>query len=90
MHGLSALDPWLAENIGHVEGASFGKMPASVPSVGRVLHASPAVQDVVLVLPVLALLVLADAAWNPRRRRSPDANFDATALVVVTMIATLT
>ena len=90
VHGLSALDPWLAENIGHVEGASFGKIPASVPTVGRVLHASPAIQTVVLVLPVLALLVL---LMRPRIRAGadvPDANvLDATLLVVVAMIATL-
>lgn len=85
VHGVSALDPWLADNIGHVEGVSFGKLPASIPSVGRVLHAHPAVQYGILALPLLALLVM---LIRPGIRAGGTA-LDATALTVVAMIATL-
>ena len=85
VYGLSALDPWLADNIGHVEGVSFGKLPTSVPSVGRVLHASPATQYAVLALPLLALLVMLIRPGI----RAGRAGLDATALTVVVMIATL-
>src|SRR4029079_12636935 len=39
--GVLELDPWLAQNIGYVEGRPFEKIPPSVPSVGTLLHASP-------------------------------------------------
>lgn len=86
VHGVSALDPWIADNVGHIEGAPFGKLPATVPSVGHALHASPVVQDAVLGLPLLVLLAL---LFRPGIRAGSPA-LDATALVVVTMLATLT
>jgi hypothetical protein len=90
VQGVSALDPWLAENIGHVEGASFGKIPASVPTIGRVLHASPVIQIPMLALPVLALLVLLVRPGIRAGAAVPGATaLDATALVVVAMVATL-
>ena len=85
VHGVFALDPWLADNIGHIEGESFGKLPASFVSVGRVLHASPAIQYAVLALPLLALLAM---LIRPGIRTGGPA-LDATALTVVVMIATL-
>lgn len=83
--GVLELDPWLAQNIGHVEGAEFGKIPRSVWSVGSFLHEVPAVQRGLLALPFLLLVVL---LVRPGLRRG-SAELDATALVVVLMIATL-
>ena len=84
-HGVLALDPWLADNIGHVEGGQFEKLPASVPTLGRMLHASPAIRFAVLGLPLLALVIL---LVRPGLRRGGTA-LDATALVAATMLATL-
>jgi hypothetical protein len=84
-HGVPALDPWIAENIGHVEGGAFQKLPASIPSVGRALHASPAVQGILLALPLLGLIVL---FIRPGPRKG-SAALDATVLVAVTMAGTL-
>jgi hypothetical protein len=84
--GVLALDPWIADNIGHVEGGQFEKLPASIPAVGRLLHASPAFRFSVLGLPLLALLAL---LIRPGARKGSTA-LDATALVAVAMIATLT
>jgi len=83
--GVFELDPWLAQNIGHVEGAQFGKIPASVPSVGTLLHANRAFQWILLALPVLALLVLLVRPGI----RTGSAELEATAVVVTLMIATL-
>jgi hypothetical protein len=83
--GVLALDPWLADNIGHVEAREFEKLPPSVPTLGRLLHAYPWLQIALLALPVAALFVL---LVRPGARKG-SAALDATALVVVTMIATL-
>ena len=83
--GVLALDPWIADNIGHVEGRAFEKLPASVPSLGRVLHAHPAVQGAVLALPLLAFLVL---LFRPGSRAGSGA-LDAAAMAATIMIATL-
>lgn len=85
MHGVPALDPWIADNIGHVEGGTFQKLPESIPTVGRLLHASAALRFIVLGLPLLGLLVL---LIRPGLRRG-SGSVDATTLVVVTMLATL-
>jgi hypothetical protein len=85
VRGIASLDPWIADNIGHVEGARFAKLPSSVPSIGRTLHASPAIQLGLLGLPLLALLIL---LVRPGIRGGSTA-LDATLLVVVVMIATL-
>jgi hypothetical protein len=84
-NGVLALDPWIAENIGHVEGGAFEKLPASIPSVGRVLHASAAVRYGLLALPLVGLLILL-VRPGPR---AGSAALDATALVAVTMAGTL-
>ncbi len=83
--GVLALDPWLADNIGHVEGGQFEKLPASTLTIGRPLHAYPWLQLVLLALPLVALVAL---LIRPGLRKGSVA-LDATALVVVTMIATL-
>ena len=83
--GVPALDPWVADNIGHVEGASFRKLPASIPGIGQLLHASGAARFMLLVLPLLALLVL---LVRPGPRKG-SAALDLTALVVATMAGTL-
>lgn len=85
LHGVLALDPWLADNVGHVEGAPFEKLPASVASIGRPLHAWPVLQLVLLSLPMLWLAMLTAL----RRGRTGTSAFEATLLVVVTMAATL-
>jgi hypothetical protein len=83
--GVVAIDPWLADNIGHVEGRSFEKLPASVPTLGRPLHAYPWLQCALLALPIVALAVL---LVRPGLRKGSVA-LDATLLVAVTMVATL-
>ena len=83
--GVLELDPWLAQNIGHVEGRPFEKIPPSVPSVGTLLHASPVARMLLLALPVLALFAL--LARPGARRGSPA--LDATALTVALMVATV-
>jgi hypothetical protein len=83
--GVLALDPWVAQNIGHVENGEFEKIPASIPSVGTLLHASRALQLALLGLPLLALVVL---LIRPGIRAGGVA-LEATVLVVVTIVATL-
>ena len=83
--GVPALDPWVADNIGHVEGASFRKLPASIAGIGQLLHASEAARFMLLVLPLVALLVL---LVRPGPRKG-SAALDLTALVVATMAGTL-
>jgi len=84
-HGVLALDPWLADNIGHVEDGQFQKLPASIPSIGHWLHASPVMRFALLGLPPIALLIL---LIRPGLRKG-STPLDATALVVATMLATL-
>jgi hypothetical protein len=84
LNGVLALDPWLADNVGHVEGGQFEKLPASVFSVGRPLHGWPASQLVLLALPMVALVILI-ARGGARVSRA----IEATLLVVVTMLGTL-
>jgi hypothetical protein len=85
VQGVVELDPWLAQNIGHVEGGQFVKIPPSVPSIGTLLIASPMARLLLLVLPVLAFLVL--LARPGARAGSPA--LDAAALTVALMLATL-
>jgi len=84
-HGVPALDPWVADNVGHVEGGTFQKLPDSIPSLGRVLHASAVARGLLLALPLLGLVVL---LVRPGPRKG-SAELDATLLVVVTMAGTL-
>ncbi|HEU4665402.1 MAG TPA: hypothetical protein VFS55_15335 [Dokdonella sp.] len=83
-HAPLALDPWIAKNLGQIEGGEFATIPA-LPSLGRLLHAWPWLQLGLLAAPLLALFVL---LWRPGLRRGSRA-LDFTALVVVTMLGTL-
>lgn len=85
VHGVLGLDPWIAKNLGQVEGGDFATMPAAQPSLGRLLHAWPALQLGVLAVPPLALLVLL-----PRRRaRRGGRALEHAALTLAAMLATL-
>lgn len=84
-HAPLALDPWIAKNLGQIEGGEFATI-AALPSLGRLLHAWPWLQLGLLAAPLLALLVL---LVRPGPRRGARA-LDFTALVVVTMLGTLT
>jgi hypothetical protein len=77
---VQALSPWLAANIGHVEGRDLGRIPSSVPTLGTPLAAWPWLQLGVLAAPLVALALA--------RRRSARAN-DHALLTVVAMAATL-
>lgn len=83
-HGVLALDPWIAKNLGQIEGRDFATIPA-LPSIGRLLHAWPWLQLVLLAAPLLALVVL---LRRPGPRRGARA-LDLAALVAVTMLGTL-
>lgn len=77
---VQALSPWLAANIGHVEGRDLGRIPSSMPTIGKLLAAWPWLQVGVLAAPLFALAFA--------RRRSARAN-DHALLTVVAMGATL-
>lgn len=82
LHGLRALDPWLARNVGHVAGAELASIPPAL-SIGSALHAWPPLQWAVLATPLLALGALA------RRRTRSRAVVEYLGLTVVLMAATL-
>jgi len=83
-HGVLALDPWIAKNLGQIEGRDFATIPA-LPSIGRLLHARPWLQLILLALPFAGLVALLRRPGPRRGARS----LDVTALVVVTMLGTL-
>lgn len=85
VHGVLGLDPWIAKNLGQVEGGDFTVMPAAQFSLGRALHAWPPLQLGLLAIAPLALLVL---LRRPGLRRGSRA-LDHVALTVATMLATL-
>jgi hypothetical protein len=80
-----ALDPWIAENIGQVEGEERGEIPPSMFTLGSPLHAYPILQLSVLALPLLGLIVLSVR----RGRRGSEIEIDTTALICVAMLAIL-
>ena len=82
VRAVLALHPWLAANIGHVQGRELGRLPASTPSLGHALAAAPTLQLAVLGAPLLALVLLAG-------RRRDDARVDLSAIVVAILVATL-
>ena len=84
-HGVLGLDPWIAKNLGEVEGASVATIPTSMLSIGPLLHAYPIVQLSILALPLLALLLF---LWRPGARRG-SRGLDYAALSVTLMGATL-
>ena len=83
-HGVLALDPWIAKNLGQIEGRDFATIPA-LPSVGRLLHAWPWLQLALLAAPFAGLFAL---LRRPGPRRGARA-LDFAALVAVTMLGTL-
>ena len=84
VHGVLGLDPWIAKNLGQVEGGDFATIP-NLASIGTLLHRSAALQWLLLAIPFLALLVL---LWRPGSRRGSRA-LEWSALGVTLMIATL-
>ncbi|HVT31349.1 MAG TPA: hypothetical protein VHE32_01795 [Rhodanobacteraceae bacterium] len=83
--GIGNIDPWISDIVGHVEGGTFEKLPETVPSLSRALHASGIARGLVLALPFAALIVL---LIRPGPRRG-SAALDAVAIAVVVMAATL-
>ncbi|MEO5560595.1 MAG: hypothetical protein ABIO49_11875 [Dokdonella sp.] len=84
-HGVRGLDPWIAKNLGEVEGASIATIPASMPGIGPLLHAYPPVQLAILALPLFALFFF---LLRPGVRRG-SRGLDYAALSVALMCATL-
>ncbi len=83
VHGVLALDPWLADNLGQVEGRDFGKIAAGT-SLAHGLHAWPVLQWSLLALPLLALGILSGRGhW-----RRGSAALDLSVFVALTMLAT--
>jgi len=82
-HGVLALDPWINKNIGEIEGGEFEMIP-DLASVGRVFHAWPILQWLILALPLAAFVAL---SWRPGWRRG-SRGLDFAALVVVVMLGT--
>lgn len=78
-----ALDPWIAENIGQVEGRILGEISPSIPSVGNPLRQSAALQIGLLSLPFIGVIILLI------RRKTATAGFEISALTCVMMLATL-
>lgn len=83
--GVRALDPWLAREIGHVEGGTFEHAPVMRSSLDRALHAAPTLHLAVLAAPLAAVLVL---LWRVTIRRGSRA-LEYAALCAIVMLATL-
>ena len=83
--GVRALDPWLAREIGHVEGGTFEIAPVARTSLDRVLHAAPWLHLAVLAAPLAAVLVL---SWRSGIRRGGRA-LEYAVLCAIVMLATL-
>jgi hypothetical protein len=83
-HGVLGLDPWIAKNLGQVEGGDFAAMSPPQPSLGHLLHAWPGLQLALLALPLLAL---AAHLARPGPRAGSRA-LEHAALTVVVMLAT--
>ena len=81
-HGVLGLDPWIAKDIGEIEGGEFATI--GTPSIGHTLHAQPLLQLALLALPLLALVAL---LVRPGLRAGSHA-LDYTALTAVAMLAT--
>ncbi|MEO8460310.1 MAG: hypothetical protein ABI451_07260, partial [Dokdonella sp.] len=78
-------NPWIAQNIGQVEGKILGEIPPMIPSIGRLLRAAPMLQWAILALPFLGLLVIGARHW-----RSGSPSLDYTAMTCALMHVTLT
>jgi hypothetical protein len=84
-HSVLALDPWLAREIGHVEGGTFAIGPPARQSIDRVLHAVPLARFGLLAAPFGAALLL---LWRPGLRRGARA-LEHAVLTALVMVATL-
>jgi hypothetical protein len=82
-HGVAGLDPWIAKNLGQIEGGQFATI-APLASVGVVLRAWPALQFALLALPIAGAGVLL-----ARRRRRGSRALEYTGLTLVVMAGTL-
>ena len=84
-HGVLALDPWIAQNLGVIEGREFATLPLRQPSIGHALQAQAWLQLMLLALPLPgALLMLARRGPGHRGRA-----LEGTAMVLVVMLGTL-
>lgn len=83
--GVRALDPWLARNIGQVEGGSFAIAPPAATSLDRPLQGATAARLAMLGAPFLALLML---LLRPGLRRGA-LGLEFAALVATVMVLTL-
>jgi hypothetical protein len=80
-----ALSPWIAGNLGQVEGGAFEPAPHAT-GAGHWLSRYPWLQRATLALPPLALLVL---LWRRRCRPAVDAAREYSATTCALMLATL-
>lgn len=83
-NGVLGLDPWIAKNLGQIEGGDFATMPPVQPSLGRILHAWPLLQLAILAAPLFALIVL---LLRPGLRAGSRA-LEYAALTAIVMAAT--
>ncbi len=85
LRGITALNPWIAANIGQVEGEELAEIPDDMATIGVPLRAHPYLQFGVLALPLIGLAIVLTRA----RRRPQSAFLAYTAATVVVMVATL-
>jgi len=83
--GVQNLSPWMADNIGHVEGAEFAKLPTDWFSTSRLLAASRILLVGMFLLPSVVLLLM----LMYRRWRAYSQFLLFTALIAVTQQTTL-
>jgi hypothetical protein len=87
-HSVLALDPWIAKNLGQVEGGDLATIPATMPGVGPLLHAWPLLQMALLALPPLGVLLL--GSRRPRRAgRALELALLCTTLMFATLLVTV-
>ena len=84
VHGIQRLQPWIAPALGQVENGRNDDIPASIPSLGSILRASPALFFGLLALPYVVLLSL-----STRRDWRRGRWCEYTLLTCVLMLATL-
>lgn len=85
LRGVAALDPWLARNIGQVEGGTFAIAPVARTSLDRLLHGSAAGWLALLLGPFVVLFA---SCWRPGPKRGSRV-LEFSALTTVVMVATL-
>ncbi len=83
--GVQNLSPWMADNIGHVEGGEFAKLPMDWFSLSRLLGASRVLLVGMFLLPSAVLLLMLSC----RRWRNYSRFLLFTALIAVTQQTTL-